>query len=145
MGTRSGGGVWRRSGNEMHGRNIGEGGRERRGGGEEEGAGGVGVRGKPGSKARRNFQQSRSLCWRAAKGVASRVYIMFLWRIPFLPSFSPRLRIGCVYIPVVKIALQVKTTLFRGEERSLLSFPHFFHFSPHFASLAFVNRTIRLR
>lgn len=126
---------------EILGREGGRGGE----GGEEEGAGGVGVRGKPGSKARRNFQQSRSLCWRAAKGVASRVYIMFLWRIPFLPSFSPRLRIGCVYIPVVKIALQVKTTLFRGEERSLLSFPHFFHFSPHFASLAFVNRTIRLR
>lgn len=115
----------------------------RGGGGEEEGAmGGVGVRGKPGSKARRNFQQSRSLCWRAAKGVASHVYIMFLWRIPFLPSFyaalTHRLR-----IPVVKIALQVKTTL-GGEERSPL-ISRFFNFSPHFPSFPFVNRTIRLR
>lgn len=59
-----------------------------------------------------------------------------------LATLTHRLRI---YSCVVKIALQVKTTLFRGEERSLLSFPHFFHFSPHFASLAFVNRTIRLR
>lgn len=34
----------------------------------------VGERGKPGSKARRNFQQSRSLCSRVAKGVPSHVY-----------------------------------------------------------------------
>lgn len=110
-------------------------GREREGGGEEEGVGGVGVRGKPGSKARRNFQQSRSLCWRAAKGVASRVYIMLLWRIPslFLATLTHRLR-----IPVVKIALQVKTALpaSGGEEERSLLISHFFHFSPHFVSFA---------
>lgn len=102
--------------------------------GEEEGAGGVGVRGKPGSKARRNFQQSRSLCWRAAKGVASHVRIMLVWRIPFLPSPSRHAHASrCVCTPVVKIALQVKTSKRDALSLTCLSLA------------AFVNRTTRLR
>lgn len=62
----------------------------------------VGVRGKLGSKARRNFQQSRSLCSRAAKGVPSHVYNVRDPSDPSDPSdpraflsFPPRLRTGC--------------------------------------------------
>lgn len=109
-------------------------GREREGGGEEEGVGGVGVRGKPGSKARRNFQQSRSLCWRAAKGVASRVY-----NAPMANSF-PLSRHAYASVAYTcrknSIAGENRSSRFRRRGGEISSHFPFFHFSPHFMSFA---------
>lgn len=126
MGTRSGGGVWRRSGNEMHGRNIGEGGRERRGGGGRRGSRRGGCTRKTGVKSPQKFSTKPLIVLASGeRGGKPRIYnVPMANSVPslLLATLTHRLRI---YSCVVKIALQVKTTLPRGGEISSLVSPFF--------------------
>lgn len=118
-------------------------GRERRRGRRRGSHGWGGCTRKTGVKSPQKFSTKPLIVLASGKrGGKPRIY-----NVPMANSVpSLLLRIALTHrlrIPVVKIALQVKTTL-GGEERSPL-ISRFFNFSPHFPSFPFVNRTIRLR